>query len=1197
MRHQSNLSTVAAKHPRLLWILCSIGCNPSGPRAEGWANTRQTGGPTVLWDALALPLPEIPLPNDAATRRDPTSPTGRRLNISLEAPTALERSTRAIFNELDGFGTTAPITVSFDAPLDVADLYRRHNENHDFRDDAVLLVNVDPACKRYGEAVGLDIGSGRFPAVNFGRGKRIEDPSAPAGYVVKEDQNPLFLFDEHAEDRTFVFEQRNEDTNQNGVLDEGEDIDLDGILDVANFIDPNVCDGLPYNSIAHDQCVADNLMTFYDRGSNTLILRPLWPLEQACTYAVVLTDRLTDPEGRAVVSPFSAIHARDQQADLMAIEPYLDRFSLSVDQIAFAWTFTTATVTGDLQELRKGLYGHGAFDWMAAQWPVQGFRPWTRGELADVVGADIDDSVRDDVLLPGACVAGSFAWLWSKGLEEWEPNRCAIEADLATIGALFFGTFEAPDLLVDKDGDSTPAYDATSDETWVLNRAEGTAEAGTTEVTFWCALPVERTDGSCTPGNPEGEAFCKPFNVVLYGHGYGSNRAEMSLHMGRHTAMGQAACALDFYGHGLNRWLEDPAAASTLAFAGPQFAQYGVEELKTIIALGRDRDLNNDGLPDPGADMWTADVFHTRDMLRQTALEHMQFVRMLRHMDGETRANDGSLLGDLDGDGVVDIGGPHATLGMWGISLGGIVSGLLAGAEPSLDAVSPNAGGAGLTNISVRSKEAGVPDSVVLPMIGPFVAGCLPTDAHDVPVPAGETSDHDCMSGEGSHAGPYTGGTLRLALFGHDQARFTVREFGAVTGIQAGDRLLLENLDNGEQRTGTIGPRGRFRISVPADAYDAIEKRAALGMSDAQTNTTAPADVWIADRIRLTISDSQTGDTKAVVDTFQQDVTFQGVTWAAGSPLTVLEEGLGFARNHPDLRRFVGIAQHAIDPADPGAWAVHIREEPLDVSYDPYTSGGNTRVLVMPTAGDKQVPPDTGAALARSAGLLGSWARDDANYGPEVGWRALYATDPRLGMSPDDFLVATYALEGDHSFVRFPDNEIVQEVVYDVDNVSDGTAAWSCGDSDWSAIIGENNCPEEYEGQEVFFGVPHPPEGGLRLDSPRGDGTADAFRLPVLRPGGQHGIYNAQSFRVFDADAFMVNFTARFLATAGGRTDHLPGCDCSASDIANITRNREPAYPIWGDRACEADELKLCDAACTDGWGLSMPIESACVVP
>ncbi len=1184
---------------RRTWPLAlfALSCDPSGPRAEGWAATQQTGGPVVLWDAVALPLPEIPLPNDAATRRDPTSPTGRRLNISEDAPTALERDTRAIFNQMDGFGTTAPITVSFDAPLDVADLHARHNDNHDFRDDAVLVVNVDPDCDRYGEAVGLDVGGGRFPVVNFGRGERIPDPDAPRGYVLDERDNPLFLFDEHAEDRTFILEQRNEDTNGNGRLDPGEDLDLDGILDVANFIDPKACDGLLYNSIEHDQCVADHLMTFYDRGSNTLTLRPLWPLEEACIHAVLLTDRLTDPAGRSVVSPFPAVHARDQQSDLQAAEPFLGRFDLSVDQIAFAWTFTTATVTEDLQAVRKGLYGHGPFAWMAERWPVQGFRPWTRGEIAAAVDVEIDASVADDSLLPGACVAGAFTWLWSEGLEEWPPNLCAIEADLSTMGSLFFGTFAAPDLLIDKDGHATAAYDATVDEVWELDRSAGTAVAGTTEVTFWCALPVERTDGSCTPGNPEGAPFCKPFNVALYGHGYGSNRAEMSLHMGRHTQMGQAACALDFYGHGLNRWLEDPEAATTLLLAGPQFANYGIADLKGVIAIGRDRDLNSDGLPDPGADMWTADLFHTRDMLRQIVVEHMQFIRMLRHMDGETRASDGSLLGDLDGDGVVDIGGPNATLGMWGISLGGIVSGILAGAEPSLDAVSPNAGGAGLTSISVRSKEAGVPDSVVLPMIGPFIAGCLPTDSHDVPVEAGTSSDHDCLSGQGDVEGPYTGGTMRLALFGHDDARFTVREIGAVTGVGSGDRLFLENLDNGQTATSEIGPRGRFRLSVAADAFDAIERRAALGMSDGELDAVAPDDLWIADRIRLTITDPTTGALKATIDTFERDVSFQGTTWSAGSPLVVLEEGLGFARNHPDLRRFIGIAQHAIDPADPGAWAVHIRADPVDVSYDPFTTGGNTRVLMMPTAGDKQVPPDTGAAMARAAGLLGSWDRDPDQYGPESGWRALYAPDARMGMSADDFLVTTHALEGDPSFFRFPDNPIVQEVVYDVDNVSDGTAEWSCGDSDWSAIIGENNCPDELDGQEVFYGVPHPSWGGLRLDSPRGDGTADAFRLPVLRPGGQHGIYNAQSFRAFDADAYMVDFTVRYLATAGRRTDHLAGCDCSAADTANITLDGEPAYPVWGDRDCETDELKLCDEACTEGWGMAVPDESACITP
>ena len=110
--------------PLLLSLLAA--CDPSGPRSEGWAVSKKTGGPEVLWDTQATPLPEIPLPNDAATRLDPTSPTGRRINVSVEAgKTVYEQEIRAEFNRMDGFGTYAPIFASFDAPLDLDNLVER----------------------------------------------------------------------------------------------------------------------------------------------------------------------------------------------------------------------------------------------------------------------------------------------------------------------------------------------------------------------------------------------------------------------------------------------------------------------------------------------------------------------------------------------------------------------------------------------------------------------------------------------------------------------------------------------------------------------------------------------------------------------------------------------------------------------------------------------------------------------------------------------------------------------------------------------------------------------------------------------------------------------------------------------------------------------------------------------------------------
>src|SRR5258707_15507076 len=82
-------------------ILSGLKPPPAGP------------GATVVFDAIARPLPNIPLPNDVATFADPTSRTGRRINASLVAPTSMERIARQGFDDLEGWGTFAPITVAF----------------------------------------------------------------------------------------------------------------------------------------------------------------------------------------------------------------------------------------------------------------------------------------------------------------------------------------------------------------------------------------------------------------------------------------------------------------------------------------------------------------------------------------------------------------------------------------------------------------------------------------------------------------------------------------------------------------------------------------------------------------------------------------------------------------------------------------------------------------------------------------------------------------------------------------------------------------------------------------------------------------------------------------------------------------------------------------------------------------------------
>jgi hypothetical protein len=121
---------------------------------------------TVKYDFLHRPLPEIPLPNDIATRHDATSPTGRRINASLIAPSGFERSTRALIDEVDGWGVYQAISIPFTGPLDVQSILDGHRDaDYAPENDVVLLVNVDRDSAGFGEHIPLDVGNGNHPVV------------------------------------------------------------------------------------------------------------------------------------------------------------------------------------------------------------------------------------------------------------------------------------------------------------------------------------------------------------------------------------------------------------------------------------------------------------------------------------------------------------------------------------------------------------------------------------------------------------------------------------------------------------------------------------------------------------------------------------------------------------------------------------------------------------------------------------------------------------------------------------------------------------------------------------------------------------------------------------------------------------------------------------------------------------------------
>ena len=94
---------------RTLTILVLAGC--SMPR-DGLRATPPGDGPEVVVDWDAEPLPELPFPNDLATLRDPSSPTGLRVNIAGEAHTEYESIARHKLDGLRVYGVTPEKSVA-----------------------------------------------------------------------------------------------------------------------------------------------------------------------------------------------------------------------------------------------------------------------------------------------------------------------------------------------------------------------------------------------------------------------------------------------------------------------------------------------------------------------------------------------------------------------------------------------------------------------------------------------------------------------------------------------------------------------------------------------------------------------------------------------------------------------------------------------------------------------------------------------------------------------------------------------------------------------------------------------------------------------------------------------------------------------------------------------------------------------------
>ena len=869
----------------VLFLACCLASCLPDDAPVGLRRTPEGAGPRVVFDFEARPLPEIPFPNDLATRPDPTSPTGRRLNLSVIAPTEAERELRTLVLELDGFGTFAPITVSFDRPLDVAALDGRGRAPED---DPVVIVDVSEG-EHFGERFLVDLGRGHFPL-------SLPRPDA------------YFDGDPRSDGSNLYVETRNEDKNGNGELDPGEDSDGDSVLDFQNTFGP-------------DDDTDEGLVTFYERETNTLMIRTLLPLRENRTYAVVLTALLHDEAGQSVRSPFDFVHHLQQSEALGRLGDALAKHELNLDDIAFTWTFTTQSVTKDLVELRRGLDGYGPFAELAEQFPPELLR----------LDPMLDPTEDHPAILQGDKLNTAFSLIAPSFVSSDPVVLRAFIDSYKNVDFVVAGRFLSPYLMGDRTydrGNPVPGYDDDDDEHFRVDRVSGALVVEPREVPFWCLIPKAR------PG------LTAPFDVVFFAHGFGGTRMHSLAYAGSLARFGLATCAIDAFGHGfpITGGLREQLDLVLEVLKMTPFAQ--------VLEGFRARDLTNDGVPDSAGDTFTTDALHTRDNVRQSALDWMRLIQIVKAFDGERPWNLpgalGTLAGDFDGDGKVDFGGPTAGLHFSGISYGGLMSGIVGGIEPGLTSVVPISGGGGLTDLALRSTQQGVPEATVLRAFGPLLVG-------------------------ERRAQGYT--SLRFLLT--DATRIAKLELGDIAEVPEGARVVLTNLRTGESGTAYADAQGTFRVTVATDAPSGPKLRRMFNLEpwrpDFQPHRLESTD-GLGDGLLLQVFREGEDTPFVALDRFGVDMTFRGVVFPAGSPFVAPAQGWGLSRQTPRFRRFAQITQMIGEPADAINYARnHVLAPP---AFSDGTPSPGANLLSIVTVGDTNVPVATGVSFALAAGIV-----------------------------------------------------------------------------------------------------------------------------------------------------------------------------------------------------------------------------------
>lgn len=670
------------------WLTAAFvlsGCIDGGedPAERGMAIDPGPHGPAIMFNPLIQPVPDVPFPNDLSLRITDETLSGVAWNVPLEQASDHRTRLRERVNTLDGFGPYAPITLSFEGPLDL----------HTVTDDSVIVINIEEGHPRYGERVLIDLGKGYFPVKDEVGELYGQDPNAGLGDLLFGAENSVGLDPDGAPIRLTWYEVATNTLIMRPVVPLAQNARHAVLL--TRDITGTAADGTHGPIRAPFDFKAHAAQTPLIREAARLADLPLTNLAYGWTYttADMIEPLLLMRDGLYGEGPL------DWLADVA--RPGLLR-------VHHTGVTHDAKDTADPDDPTDTPY--------ILQAEFFGRLLGLVGNFSDQVQFELDFKALDYV------VFGSIETpnLLANQERIFEVDPLSGEGDAAPQVVPFMVTvpkatdrYKAPfPVLFYFHGTGSSRMEA-------LVMAEAMAKQG------WATMSFDAVGhGPLVPD------IYKLINDNLDSIGpilAGLPRILASLLVPDRVD--------EFAMFKVTNPDGSPNREGIDAFLKEL---EGIGLWSEIALYGRNQDIDGDGELATAESFFSSDPFRQCSSFWQDTVDLMQIVKQVRGfrqsavppaVPNPRGADEASLMpnllaGDFNADGILDIGGPDVPMGVAGTSLGGFHSVIAAAVEPEITTASPIVAGGGFTDVMLRSSLREILTRILMEVFGVMVVGC-----------------------------------------------------------------------------------------------------------------------------------------------------------------------------------------------------------------------------------------------------------------------------------------------------------------------------------------------------------------------------------------------------------------------------------------------------------------------------------------